>query len=184
MGVVYINSLPLSIVLIGGKMQIMWITFSMLNIHIIAVGKLKDQYLKEIQAEYIKRIKPYGKIVVTELTEEPFRNHADRVKVKQKEAAKILKLLDARNIVVALHETGTEYTSIELAQFLKRNSEQGQLLVLIIGGPLGLDESILQRADFQLSLSKLTLTHQMVRPLLCEQLYRAATIIADKQYHY
>ncbi len=184
MGVVYINSLPLSIVLIGGKMQIMWITFSMLNIHIIAVGKLKDSYVKTVQAEYLKRLKPYGKITVTELPEEPFRTQADWVKVKQREAAKILTLINPQDIVIALHETGVEYTSIAFADFLKTNSEQGQRLVLIIGGPLGLDTSILQKARTHLSLSKLTFTHQMVRPLLLEQLYRAATIIAHKQYHY
>lgn len=156
----------------------------MFNIHVIAVGKLKEAYAKEIQFEYLKRLKPYAKVTLTELTEEPFRDQSDHVKVKQKEAEKIITLLSDTDLVIALHETGKEYTSIELAKFLKNKSEQGQRLVLIIGGPLGLDESILKKADYQLSLSKLTLTHQMVRPLLFEQLYRAATINSGKQYHY
>lgn len=156
----------------------------MFNIHIIAVGKLKETYSKEIQAEYLKRLKPYAKIVLTELPEEPFRDQSEYIKIKQKEAEKIITLLSDTDLIIALHETGKEYTSIELAKFLKNKSEQGQRLVLIIGGPLGLDESILKKADSQLSLSKLTFTHQMVRPLLLEQLYRAATINSGKQYHY
>ena len=156
----------------------------MFNLHLIAIGKFKEISLAELQADYLKRLRPYAKITVTELTEEPFRSQADQAKVKEKEAEKILRLLHDTDIVVALHETGKEYTSIELAQFFQTNSERGQTLVLIIGGPLGLASSILQRANYQLSLSKLTLTHQMVRPLLLEQIYRAATIIAKKQYHY
>lgn len=170
----------LSIAILGVKM---WITL-MFNIHIIAVGKFKEKYWGEACAEYLKRLKPYAKITLTELTEEPFRGQADYVRSKQKEAEKILKLLRVGEIVVALHETGKEYTSIELAHFLATNSERGQSLIMIIGGPLGLDTSILQRANFQLSLSRLTLTHQMIRPLLLEQIYRAATIIQGKQYHY
>ena len=156
----------------------------MFNLRLITIGKYKEAYLKEAQVEYLKRLKPYAKITLTELTEEPFRTQADHAKSKQKEAEKILKLLDGDEIVIALHETGKEYTSFELAHFLTTNSERGQTLTMIIGGPLGLDESIFKRANFQLSLSRLTLAHQMVRPLLLEQIYRAATIIRGKQYHY
>lgn len=156
----------------------------MFNLKLIAIGKYKESYLELAQSEYLKRLKPYAKISIIELPEEPFRSEADYAKTKQKEAEKILKLIAADEIAVALHETGKEYTSVELAHFLADNSERGQTLTLIIGGPLGLDTSILQRANFQLSLSRLTLTHQMVRPLLLEQIYRAATIIQGKRYHY
>jgi 23S rRNA (pseudouridine1915-N3)-methyltransferase len=76
------------------------------------------------------------------------------------------------------------YTSPELATYLEKNSARGEQIVFVIGGPLGLHESILQNASVQLSLSRLTFPHQMVRTILLEQIYRSVTIQMGKQYHY
>jgi 23S rRNA (pseudouridine1915-N3)-methyltransferase len=156
----------------------------MFNIHLIVIGKFKEKYWAAAEAEYLKRLKPYAKIRLTELNEEPFRTSADFDKCKQREAQKIMHYIKPHNCVIALHEKGTQYTSIAFADFLKKQSEYGQEMIMVIGGPLGLHEDILARADFTLSLSQLTFVHQMVRPLLLEQIYRAATINSGKHYHY
>ncbi len=153
----------------------------MLNLRIIALGKLRD---KTVAEDYLKRLKPYAKIEVIEIPEEPFRDISEKEKTQEKEAEKILKILSKDSFVIALHERGKEFTSEKLAKFLEETSSHGDRITLIIGGPLGWHQSVLDRANMQLSLSQLTLPHQLVRVVLLEQLYRAATIIAGKQYHY
>jgi len=155
-----------------------------MNITIIAVGKLKETYWHTAEAEYLKRLAPYDKITIEELKEEPFLNKEQGMRSKEQEAKKILAKLNESDTVIALHETGTSYTSVQFAHFLEKQTEQGQHLTFIIGGPLGLHESILKRADVTLSLSPLTFPHQMVRTVLLEQLYRAVTIRKGKLYHY
>lgn len=156
----------------------------MLNITLICVGKLKETHWKDALNEYQKRLKPYTKIKVIELLEEPFRNQAEREKIIRLEADKIQRSIPDDAIIVALHERGREFTSIKLAEWLKENGESGRPLVFIIGGPLGLHDSVLDQANLQLSLSQLTLPHQMVRVVFLEQLYRSITILNNKQYHY
>ena len=153
-------------------------------IKIIAVGKSKEKYWCSAEAEYFKRLSPYAKVEVTELKEEPFRDKDDPSDIKRKEAEKIKKHLNEKDILIALHERGMELDSIGLSDFLEKHTQQGQHLTFIIGGPLGLDESLLEHIPYQLSLSKLTFPHQMVRVILAEQLYRAVTIMKGKQYHY
>jgi len=156
----------------------------MLNIKIIALGKLKESYWEEAENEYFKRLKPYAKIELVELSEEPFREGDDREKIKSLEAAKIQKILPEGGLVIALHETGKEFTSPQFAKFLEDNSTRGETMTFVIGGPLGLHESVLKIAMQQLSLSQLTFPHQMVRTILLEQIYRGVTIQKGKQYHY
>lgn len=154
----------------------------MMNIRIVSLGKIKDTYWKDAEAEYLKRMKPYAKIEWIELTEESFREGDDRDQIKKKEADKLAQYCDG--FVIALHEYGKEMSSVSLANFLEEQSQRGGLLTFLIGGPLGLHDEIIKKADLQLSLSQLTFPHQMVRVLLAEQLYRAATIQHGKQYHY
>lgn len=156
----------------------------MLNLHIITTGKLKESYWAAAEAEYLKRLRPYAKITWNELPEVAFRDVADREKIKAQEAQKIAKILPAGATVIALHETGREFTSIKFAEFLQTLCTRGETVAFVVGGPLGLHESILQLAHYQLSLSTLTFPHQMVRSILLEQIYRAVTILQGKQYHY
>lgn len=156
----------------------------MFNLHLITVGKLKESYWADAETEYLKRLKPYVKITFTELKEESFRESDDRDKIKELEAKKILSQIPDNSVVIALHEYGKEYTSPMFANFLEKQSEQGQTITFIIGGPLGLHTSILEKAHHQLSLSQFTFPHQMVRTILLEQLYRAVTILKGKMYHY
>jgi len=155
----------------------------MLNIHIIALGKLKESYWKSAEAEYLKRLSPYAKIEINELIEESFKSKKEREEIQKKEADKIFKHIGPNDIVIALHERGKEMLSTDLAKTLEQKSQQGSRLTFIIGGPLGLHESVLEKADVQLSLSQLTFPHQMVRTILLEQLYRSV-MIGKGKYHY
>lgn len=156
----------------------------MLNIKLISLGKLKDNHWQAAADEYVKRLSPYAKLDLISLKEEPFRDGDDREQIKQKEADVLLKKIDQSDFVIALHERGKEMDSVKLAHWLEDQSSDGSQLTIIIGGPLGLHQSVLDRANLQLSLSKLTFPHQMVKVILLEQLYRAVTISRGKQYHY
>jgi len=104
--------------------------------------------------------------------------------LKQKEAALLLAKLVPGSTLVALDAKGVQYTSTEFSQLINRWEGMGVRHVsFVIGGPLGLDESLLKRADHRVSLSKMTFTHDMVRLFLLEQLYRAYTIKAGEKYH-
>ncbi len=156
----------------------------MLRVKIIVLGKLKEIYWQSSEVEYLKRLRPYARVDILELLEEPFRDGDDPEKVKIKEAEKIKKTLHEGELVIALHERGKEFTSPLFAKFLEEHSTYGETIVFLVGGPLGLHESILNLAEVQISLSQLTFPHQMVRTILLEQLYRATTILNEKKYHY
>ncbi len=156
----------------------------MLKITILCVGKLKETYWKNAEAEYLKRLTPYAKIQIQEIPEEPFRDNDVREKIQEKEAIKIEQHLKKGAVIIALHERGKEFTSVEFAKFLENNSGRGEEIIFVIGGPLGLHESLLEKVHFQISLSQFTFPHQMVRTILLEQVYRSATIMNKKQYHY
>lgn len=155
-----------------------------MHIKIITVGKLKEKYWESAEAEYLKRLSPYAKITFVELAEESFKPSDPTEMIQKKEAEKIIKTLEDDSFVIVLHERGKEKTSVEFANFLEQKTSGGTHLTFIVGGPTGLHESILKKADLQLSLSKLTFPHQMVRTILLEQLYRAVTIMKGKVYHY
>jgi 23S rRNA (pseudouridine1915-N3)-methyltransferase len=159
----------------------------MQKVHIITLGKLKETYWQEAVAEYLKRLKPYYKIQIHELREEPFGEKDQPETIKQKEAEKIKNILKniKDTLLITLDENGKSFSSIQFAgQINNITAGQTKNIVFIIGGPLGLHESILNRANIKLSLSAMTFTHQMARIFLLEQIYRASMISAGRKYHY
>jgi len=158
----------------------------MLHIHIITLGKLKEGYWKEAEAEYLKRLQPYAKVFIHEIKEESFTEKDIPEIIKQREAEKIQielkKIKDS--YIVALDEHGKQFSSMQFAQNLTNLSGSSNSLVFVLGGPLGLDRSILDNADLKLSMSPLTFTHQMARIFLEEQLYRSMMIAGGRKYHY
>lgn len=153
-------------------------------ITILSLGSLKQSGLRELASQYIKRLSPYGKLEEIELKEIAFSPKDPIERIKREEADLLQKHLTQRSTIIALHETGTQLDSISFAKFLEDQTNQGQHITFVIGGPVGLHESILQKANYTLSLSPLTFTHQFARVLLLEQLYRAQTILRGKTYHY
>ncbi len=159
----------------------------MLHINLIVLGKLKEKYWQESEAEYLKRLSAWAKISINEIKEESF-NEKDPIEfIKQKEAEKINKVLAkfTDSYLIALDEHGKQFSSVDFADKIDHlAAEHAGNITFIIGGPLGLHESILAKAKLKLSLSAMTFTHQMARVFLSEQIYRSMTIILGKKYHY
>lgn len=155
----------------------------MKSITIITLGKLKENYWREAEAEYLKRLSPYAKISIIELREESFDEKSDREKIKEKEAEKLLAVLAKQKNahIIALDADGKECSSEKFSAHLAKITDD---VIFIIGGPLGLHESIKTSAKETISFSKMTFTHQMMRTILLEQIYRAMMIRSGKKYHY
>ncbi len=155
-----------------------------MTIRLITLGKLKESYWREAEQEYLKRLLPFVTIEIMELKEETLSENDSPENIKHKEAEKILKHLSKDDFIITLDSHGKSYSSEEFATQLTQWTTKSPNLTLIIGGPLGLDPSILTRANARLSLSKMTFTHQMVRIFLLEQIYRAYMIAGKRRYHY
>lgn len=156
----------------------------MFNIRIICTGKIKEDYWKNAELEYLKRLSPYAKIDILEIKEESFSNQNEKETITKKEAQKILSKVPQGATIITLHEHAKQKNSVQFSEFLENLSEQGNQLCFIIGGPLGLHDDVLQKSHHLLSFSELTFPHQMIRIILEEQLYRAVTIAKGKPYHY
>lgn len=155
-----------------------------MNIKIICLGKTKQDFIKSGIDEYQKRIGRFGKLTWKILPDIKLSGSNTVEIVKASEAEIIRKNLNPRDFIIALDEYGKQFGSIDLTKKLENISVSGKGIVFIIGGVYGLDKSIIQQADLRLSFSKLTFTHQMIRLMLSEQIYRAFTILHNKKYHY
>jgi 23S rRNA (pseudouridine1915-N3)-methyltransferase len=157
------------------------------QIRVLAVGKLKEQYLVEGIEEYSKRLGRYERLEIVELRAESFSEPLSAKEVEEilrREGERILKEIKPRSFLVALDRGGRALSSEELAEEIQRAALAGSSqLVFVIGGSLGLDERVLKRADLVLSFSKFTFPHQLMRLILLEQIYRAFTILNNERYH-
>ena len=159
----------------------------MTNIHIICVGKLKEPFYAQAVAEYTKRLSPYCRLTITELSEEKLPDRPSQAQIDaalRKEAAAIRQKLPPRARVVALCVEGQLLSSPELAKRL-RTWEVGPTnqLCFLIGGSCGLDEALKQEAQVRLSMSPMTFPHHLFRVMLLEQLYRGFKINEGSSYH-
>ena len=158
-----------------------------MQITLVTVGKIKEQYLKEAINEYIKRLSPYSKINIIEVMDEPIVDNPSKKEIEKaidKEGEKILSHLPNNSYVINLDLNKKEYDSIEFASFLqKRIDTYSNRLVFVIGGSYGLSEKVKNNAKESISISKMTFTHQMTRLLLLEQIYRAFKINNNETYH-
>lgn len=154
---------------------------------IVTVGKLKEKYLKMGIDEFAKRLQPYAKISLVEVADEKAPeslSEADMEIVKKKEADRIFAKIGADAYVIALAIEGKMKTSEELAEDLEGLMTYGRSkVVFVIGGSLGLHDSVYKRADELLSFSKMTFPHQMMKLILLEQVYRAFRIMKGEPYH-
>jgi len=156
-----------------------------MKIQLWSIGKEHDPYIREGIAIFQKRLRHY---VDFELRLIPSVKQAASLSIpelKKQEARILLDLLQPQDYLVALDEHGKMMTTLELAGFLQQRANAGtRQLVLLIGGAFGLDASILQRAQWKLSLSPLTFPHQLVRLIMTEQLYRAYSVLHNEKYHH
>jgi 23S rRNA (pseudouridine1915-N3)-methyltransferase len=158
-----------------------------MNISIITVGKLKEKYLKLGIAEYTKRLSAYAKVQEIEVADEKAPEHlseADMILVKQKEGERILAKISPDTHVIALAINAKQRTSEEFARELDNLATYGKSkIAFVIGGSLGLSDDVMKRSDDTISFSKMTFPHQLMKLVLCEQIYRAYRINRNEPYH-
>ncbi len=154
-----------------------------MRLRVIAIGTRMPDWVDAAVTDYLRRLRGHCKVELVELASASRRHGGGAAAAMAAEAHRILALLTARDYVVALHERGAQRTTQELARWLQERRSSGQDLAFIIGGPDGLAEEVLARGHFRWSLSRLTLPHALVRVLLMEQLYRAASVLAGHPYH-
>lgn len=158
-----------------------------MRIRIIAIGKIKEDYLKSGILEYVKRIKPYCDVEIVEVADSPVKdkpNQSDIERAKNEEGKRVLKLVKNGDVLINLDMNCREFSSEEFAVFLQKKLEfAGAFLTFVIGGSYGLSDELKKRASTSISLSKMTFLHQMTRLVLLEQIYRSFKILNHETYH-
>lgn len=158
-----------------------------MKIDIICVGKLKEKYLTGAVSEYTKRLSKYCNIQIKEVPDEKApegASDAQQIQIKQKEGQGILKHIKSDTYVIALAIEGKQYRSEEFADKIEKLGVGGQShIAFVIGGSLGLSDEVMQRANEEISFSKMTFPHQLMRVVLLEQVYRGFRIIRGEPYH-
>lgn len=156
-----------------------------MNIDIIAVGKIKEKFFTQAIDEYSKRLSRFAKFSITEIPDEKIPDNASEkvcLQILEKEGDKILsKVKDG--YVIALCIEGTELSSTEFSELIEKVSMKSSRITFIIGGSLGLSDKVKNRADFKQSFGRATLPHQLMRVVLCEQIYRSFKIKNNEAYH-
>jgi 23S rRNA (pseudouridine1915-N3)-methyltransferase len=158
-----------------------------LKITVLCVGKIKEKYFTLGIDEYAKRLSRYCKLEIIEVPDEKTPDNAsenEELQIKAKEGDKLLRYIKDNAFVIALAIEGKMLTSEELSEKMEQLGINGDSnVVFVIGGSLGLDKRILDRADYKLSFSKMTFPHQMMRMVLLEQVYRGFRIMKGEPYH-
>ena len=149
-------------------------------IKIIAVGKLKENYLKEAIKEYTKRLSKYTKLELIEVNDSKID---EEFKAKEEEKKEILKYITGKEYLITLEINGKELSSLELAKKIDETLIINSDIAFIIGGSYGIAEEIIEKSNYHLSLSKLTFPHQLFRVILLEQIYRSFKILNNEKYH-
>ena len=155
-----------------------------MKIKIICLGKIKEKFLKDGIDEFMKRLTPYTSIEVVELTPVEIKDENLTQKALEQEAEKILANIKPNSYVITLEILGKQLSSEDFAKKINEITISGiSELVFVIGSSCGIAPTVSQRADFKLSISKMTFLHQFARLLLVEQIYRAFKILKNETYH-
>lgn len=159
----------------------------MLRIKILAVGKIREKYLKEGIQEYAKRLVGSIRLEIIEVEDEPCPDRASTAEqemIRQKEGEKLLKAISTQEVVILLDLHGKELSSPDLAKLMEEQALSGKsYITFVIGGSLGITDEVRKRSNFRWSFSQLTFPHQLIRLMLIEQIYRACKINMGEPYH-
>ena len=156
-----------------------------MNIELIVVGKTDMKEVETLVSMYTKRLNHYIKFAITTLADVRNTKNLSAAEQKRLEGEAILRLVTDSDHLMLLDEHGLELRSIEFAELLQKRMSAGtKRLVFVIGGPYGFSDAVYKRANSKLSLSKMTFSHQIVRAIFTEQLYRAFTILKNEPYHH
>jgi len=156
-----------------------------MKIKIIAIGKTHKSFLVDGENEYIKRIKKY---VAIEKIEIPDLKNAKKLtfnQIKEKEGKLLLSKIEPHSLIVLLDEKGKEFTSMKFSNWIQDKMNRGyKNIIFLIGGAYGFSDEVYKAANEKIALSKMTFSHQMIRMLFTEQIYRAYTILNNEPYHH
>jgi len=157
----------------------------LMKITLLTVGKTDRDWVRQGLDIYVSRLKHYIPFVMTEIPELKNVSSLSKDQIKTREGELILKNIRPTDDVILLDERGKQYSSMEFAKVLQdKISYIGKDIVFVIGGAYGFSEDIYRRADSKMSLSRMTFSHQMVRAIFAEQIYRAFTIMKGEPYHH
>ncbi|MBQ7194627.1 MAG: 23S rRNA (pseudouridine(1915)-N(3))-methyltransferase RlmH [Bacteroidales bacterium] len=155
-----------------------------MKITLLTVGRTDVKWVREGLDLYVSRLKHYIPFELVEIPELKNASALREEQIKEKEGQLILEKLKPSAEVILMDEHGKEFRSVEFASFLEKKMAAGRDLVFVIGGAYGFSEAVYARADSRISLSRMTFSHQMVRTIFAEQLYRAFTILRGEPYHH
>lgn len=155
-----------------------------MKISLLVVGKTTDARLQALIEEYQKRLVHYVPFELKVIPELRNAKNLSMDEQKQREGEQILAMADAGNRLILLDEHGKEYRSVDFAAQLNKWMSAGRNLIFVVGGPYGFSEDVYSRAESKISLSQMTFSHQMIRLLFVEQIYRACTILRGEPYHH
>ena len=156
-----------------------------MNIELIVIGKTDQQEVASLVEQYAKRVNHYCKFTVTTIADVKNTRNMAPSRQKQLEGEMILRLIFDGDWLVLMDERGRQFTSMEYADWLQKRMLSGvKRLAIVIGGPYGFSDEVYKRANEKISLSKMTFSHQIVRAIFAEQLYRAFTILNNEPYHH
>ena len=156
-----------------------------MNLSLLTVGKTDIQWVREGLDVYVSRLRHYVPFSVTEIPELKKVSALTEAQIKEKEGELILRQVGTSDILILLDERGTQYRSVEFAQWLEKQMNQGaRNLIFAVGGAYGFSPAVYERANGKIGLSQMTFSHQMVRTIFAEQLYRAFTILKGEPYHH
>jgi 23S rRNA (pseudouridine1915-N3)-methyltransferase len=159
--------------------------FEAMKVKFVCIGKTGKDFLSQGENEYLNRLKHY---VAIERIELPDLKHAAKLsteQIKEQEGKELLTKIQVADLLVLLDERGKELSSVQFADFMQQRFNSGvKNLVFFVGGAYGFSQEVYDRANFKLSLSKMTFSHQMIRMIFFEQLYRAMTILKGEPYHH
>ncbi len=158
-----------------------------MNVKILCVGKIKEKFYRDAIDEYLKRLSKYASVTVVEVADEKTSENASDTEidiVKEKEGERLLKHINERDFVIALAILGKQMDSVAFSKYIEDLGISGKSTIdFVIGGSLGLSDTVLKRSDFQISFSKMTFPHQLMRVVLLEQIYRGMRIMKNEPYH-
>lgn len=156
-----------------------------MKIKLLCVGKSSKSFLQEGENEYLKRLQKYISVEKIELPDLKNAQHLSEEQIKEKEGSMLLEKIQQHDVVILLDEKGKSFTSKEFSIYLQQHFLSGNKhLVFVVGGPYGFSAALYKRANDQLSLSKMTFSHQMIRLFFIEQVYRAMSILNNSPYHH
>ncbi len=155
-----------------------------MKITLIVTGKTKGSWLPEAMAEYAGRLSHYVPFELLETSDIRNTRNMPEPEQKDREGQQIIRLIPRGSLLVLLDDKGKQFTSEGFADFIRKKALEGRDICLVSGGPYGFSDDLYRLAEMKLSLSAMTFSHQMVRLIFLEQLYRAFTIIRGEPYHH